>query len=202
MPGTKLSCYEPLPNERQDSFEKFIIYRNLPPHERSLTKAAEQIAMNKDEQSVKKLKTSLGNLCTKWCWVERVKIYDADQQLKIIKKRSTTFDQLSNILLDNVEGLIKYANNLLGEVIKNPVKDNGEPYSLITRIKMSKDVSALLKEAHELLCNLCGRPSTYTSMAVDGLIGINADVTTEHKGFENLIEAFDAGKKQWDKNKE
>lgn len=31
---------------------------------------------------------------------------------------------------------------------------------------------------------------------------IEADVTTEHRGFENLLEAFDAGKQQWDKEKE
>ena len=31
---------------------------------------------------------------------------------------------------------------------------------------------------------------------------IEADVTTEHKGFENLIEAFDAGKQKWEQDKE
>ncbi len=30
---------------------------------------------------------------------------------------------------------------------------------------------------------------------------IEADVTTEHRGFENLIEAFDAGKQKWDEDK-
>lgn len=129
---------------------------------------------------------SLKQLCSKWCWVERCKIYDADQQLKLAKKRETNFDELSGVLLDNVEGLIKYANNLLGEVIKNPVKENGEQYSLVTRIKMSKDVSSLLKEAHELLCNLCGRPSTYSSFEFDGLIDVNATVMEEETEEEKL----------------
>ena len=126
-------------------------------------------------------------LCVKWCWVERCKIYDADKQLKLARKKDGKFNELNDILLDNVEGLIKYANNLLGEVIKNPTKDNGEPYSLITRIKMSKDVSSLLKEAHELLCNLCGRPSTYTSFEFDGSLDVDANVT-EHKTIEELNE--------------
>lgn len=185
----KLSCYEPLPREPQDSYQKFITYRDLPPHERSLTKAA--AILTKDNQKQKKLINSMKQLCVKWCWVERCKIYDADKQLQIAKKKDGKFNELNDILLDNVEGLIKYANNLLGEVIKNPTKDNGEPYSLITRIKMSKDVSSLLKEAHELLCNLCGRPSTYTSFEFDGLIDVNAEVI-ETKSTIELIEEADS----------
>lgn len=193
MTKQKLSCYEPLPNERQDSFNKFILYRDLKPYERSLSKVAEIIAMSNGEQNTKRIKSALDNLSQKWCWVERCKIYDADQQLKLAKKRETNFDSLSGVLLDNVEGLIKYANNLLGEVIKNPVKENGETYSLVTRIKMTKDVSSLLKEAHELLCNLCGRPSTYSSFEFDGLIDVNATVTdneTEEEKLERYANYF------------
>lgn len=188
--NNKLSCYEPLPREPQTSFQKFIIYRDLPPHERSLTKAAEQIAMSKNEQNIKKIKSSLDNLSSNWCWVERCKIYDADKQLKLAKKKDGKFNELNDVLLDNVEGLIKYANNLLGEVIRGATKDNGEPYSLITRIKMSKDVSSLLKEAHELLCNLCGRPSTYTSFEFDGNLDVNAEVV-ETKSTIELISEVD-----------
>ena len=82
--------------------------------------------------------------------------------------------------------LIKYANNLLGQIIKNPKKDNGDEYSLMTKIKMTKDVSALLKEAHELLCNLCGRPSSYSSYEFDGLIDVTASVVDEETEEEKL----------------
>lgn len=184
----KLSCYEPLPREPQDSFNKFLIYRNLNPYERSLSKTAEKLT--EDNNKRKKLMNSLKQLSSKWCWVERCKIYDADQQLKLAKKRETNFDKLSDVLLDNVEGLIKYANNLLGEVISNPVKENGEKYSLVTRIKMSKDVSSLLKEAHELLCNLCGRPSSYSSYEVDGLIDVNATVIEDNETEEEKLERY------------
>ena len=191
MKKQKLSCYEPLPREPQDSFNKFIIYRDLKPYERSLSKTAEKLT--EDNNKRKKLMNSLKQLCSKWCWVERCKIYDADQQLKLAKKRENNFDSLSGVLLDNVDGLIKYANNLLGEVIKNPIKENGEPYSLVTRIKMTKDVSALLKEAHELLCNLCGRPSTYSSFEFDGVIDVDATVKddeTEEEKLERAKEYF------------
>ena len=187
MAKGKLSCYEALPRETQESFNKFVLYRDLKPHERSITKVAEIIS--KDTQNLKKTRDALHRLCTKWCWVERVKIYDAEQQLKLAKKREDTFDGMSDVLLGNIEGLIKYANNLLGEVIERPYKDNGEKYSLVTRIKMTKDVSNLLKEAHELLCNLCGRPSTYSSFEFDGLIDVNAEIV-EDIPFEEEMEKY------------
>ena len=187
MNKKKLSCYEALPRETQESFNKFVLYRDLKPHERSITKVAEIIS--EDTQNLKRTRDALHRLCTKWCWVERVKIYDADQQLKLAKKREDTFDGMSDVLLGNMEGLIKYANNLLGEVIERPYKDNGEKYSLVTRIKMTKDVSNLLKEAHELLCNLCGRPSTYSSFEFDGLIDVNAEIV-EDISFEEEMEKY------------
>ena len=181
MINGKLSCYEALPRETQESFNKFVMYRDLKPHERSITKVAEIL---ESTQNLKKTRDALNRLCTKWCWVERVKIYDADQQLKLAKKRESTFDGMSDVLLGNIEGLIKYANNLLGEVIERPYKDNGEKYSLVTRIKMTKDVSNLLKEAHELLCNLCGRPSTYSSFELEqkGELNLNQNVKIESEG--------------------
>ena len=183
----KLSCYEALPRETQESFNKFVVYRDLRPHERSITKVAEIL---EGTQNLKKTRDALNRLCTKWCWVERVKIYDADQQLKLAKKRESTFDGMSDVLLGNIEGLIKYANNLLGEVIERPYKDNGEKYSLVTRIKMTKDVSNLLKEAHELLCNLCGRPSTYSSFELDqkGELNLNQNVKIESE--EEKLERY------------
>ena len=182
-----LSCYEALPKEPQSSFNKFIIYRDLKPHTRSVRRVCE-IICDYDKTGIfdNKLYKSLQRLCTKWHWIERVKLYDADQQLKLAKKREDNFDEMSNVLLDNVEGLIKYANNLLGQIIKNPKKDNGDEYSLMTKIKMTKDVSALLKEAHELLCNLCGRPSSYSSYEFDGLIDVTASVVDEETEEEKL----------------
>lgn len=196
MAKWKLSCYEALPREPQISFNKFCIYRDLKPHQRTLRKVAEIILSNETltdtdnfDTLFKKELSKLTTLSSKWSWVERVKIYDADQQLKLAKKREDTFDGMSDVLLGNIEGLIKYANNLLGEVIERPYKDNGEKYSLVTRIKMTKDVSNLLKEAHELLCNLCGRPSTYSSFEFDGLIDVNAEIV-EDIPFEEEMEKY------------
>lgn len=186
-----LSCYEPFPREPTGSFEKFLFYRNLPAHERSTRKVAEHYAIGKTSAEFKKIHKSIQVLCTKWCWVDRCRLYDADRQLELAKKKDGKFDELSDVLLGNVEGLIKYANNLLKEVIENPVKVDGDEYSLASRIQMSKDVTSLLNSSHELLCNLCGRPSSYKNFEFNG----NASVE-HHVPFgklENII--IESGKK-------
>lgn len=171
----KVTYNKKLPRESEASFQKFLLYRDLPPHERSLKKVAEQIV--NDSNDVQKTIRSLNQLCTNWSWVERCRLYDADRQLKLVRKRADKFDEFNGIMLDNVEGVIKYANNLLGEVIQNPVKENGELYSLSSRIKMANDVTRLLKESNELACNLTGRPHEYKELNVNA--DVDADVTLD-----------------------
>lgn len=167
----KLSYNSKLPRETEASYHKFLIYRDLPPHERSLTRAAEIIS--EDGSDVQTIRASLGHLSAKWLWVERCRLYDADRQLELARKREDKFNELNSIMLDNVDGLIRYANNLLGEVIKNPLKENGERYSLNSRIQMSNAVARLLKESNELVCKLTGRPHEYKEL------NVNADVSSE-----------------------
>jgi hypothetical protein len=191
-----LSCYEPFPREQPNSFEKFLAYRDLPPHERSTRKVAEKFAMGKNGSEFKKIHRNIERLCTKWCWVERCKIYDADRQLELAQKRDAKFDELSDVMLKNVDGLIKYANNLLTEVIKSPLKNDGEEYSLMSRIQMSRDVTSLLNSSHELLCNLCGRPSSYKNFEFNG--GASIEHKVPFAELERVV--IESGKKS-DKEK-
>ena len=50
----KLSCYEALPRETQESFNKFVVYRDLKPHERSITKVAEILEGTQNLKKIKK----------------------------------------------------------------------------------------------------------------------------------------------------
>lgn len=166
-----LSYDKKLPRESEASFQKFLLYRDLPPHERSLKAVQEIIQNNNSEKKISI--NSLNQLAYKWSWVERCKLYDADRQLELARKRADKFDEFNEIMLDNTDGLIRYANNLLGEVIRNPVKENGERYSLMSRIRMANDVSKLLKESNELACNITGRPHEYKEL------NVNADVSEQ-----------------------
>lgn len=179
----KLTYDSKLPRETDTSFQKFLLYRDLHPHERSIRKVAEQIV--ESDKDLKKTMRSLNQLCTNWSWVERCKLYDAARQLELVRKRADKFNEFNEIMLDNTDGLIRYANNLLGEVIKNPVKENGERYSLASRIKMAKEVSGLLKESNELACNITGRPHEYKELNVNA--DVEADVTLDKFIDDELI---------------
>lgn len=172
-----MSCYEPFPREPQNSFEKFLAYRNLPPHERSTRKVAEHYSVGKTPTEFKKMHASMQKLCTKWNWVDRCRLYDADRQLELAKKKEGKFNELTDVMLVNVEALIKYANNLLNEVINKPTYGDGDEYSLSSRIQMSKDVTSLLNSSHELLCNLCGRPSSYKNVEFKGEAEVKTGIT-------------------------
>jgi hypothetical protein len=191
-----LSCYEPFPREPPKSFEKFLMYRDLPPHERSTRKVAEHYAVGKTPGEFKKIHASVQKLCTKWCWVDRCHLFDADRQLELAQKKDAKFDELSDVMLKNVDGLIKYANNLLTEVIKNPLKNDGDEYSLASRIQMSRDVTSLLNSCHELLCNLCGRPSSYKNFEFNG--GASIEHKVPFAELERIV--IESGKKS-DKEK-
>lgn len=173
-----LSCYERMPSETPNSFAKFIIYRDMSPTERSFGKVASRLAEEGDKRPVKAIESSLGNLASDYHWVDRASMFDADNQMKLLRVRDAKFYELNEVLLDNVTGIIKYANNLLRDIV---IDESSE--TLQDRIRMSKDVTSLLKDAHVLLCNICGRPSNYNK--VDGSVAISADVK-HHVPFEDL----------------
>ena len=117
----KLSCYEKLSGETLKSFNEFTEIRDLPPHERNLRKVAEKNLSKKDigqsrsnyPNELKKEHKRLQKLSERWRWQERFQLYDLDKQIDLMKKRDDLFYNLNGTLLDVVEGLIKYANNLL-----------------------------------------------------------------------------------------
>ena len=182
----QLSCYEPLPHEPAKSFNEFKQIRDRKPHKRTYrlvaidnlkAKGITETHQNYNRELIKET-NRLKKLSEKWRWQERFKLYDLDKQIELMKKRDDTFYGMNKTLLDIVEGLIKYANNLLAELINgNATKKNGDEFSLGTKIKMLNEITSIIKTANELLCNLCGRPSDYTKMELEGLIDINAKVT-------------------------
>lgn len=186
----QLSCYEPLPHEPAKSFNEFTGIRDRKPHKRTYRLVAEDNLKakgiikthNNYNNELKKELNRLLKLSEKWRWQERFKLYDIDKQIELIKKRDDTFYGMNKALLDIVEGLIKYANNLLAELINgNATKKNGDEFSLGTKIKMLNEITSVIKTANELLCNLCGRPSDYKKVELDGDIGVTHKETEAEK---------------------
>lgn len=190
MQNQNLSCYEPLPHEPAKSFNEFAQIRDRKPHKRTYRLVAEDTLKSKGltkndknyNREIKKEISRLTSLSNKWRWQERFKLYDLDKQIELIKKRDDTFYGMNRTLLDIVEGLIKYANNLLAELINgNAVKKNGDEFSLGTKIKMLNEITSIIKTANELLCNLCGRPSEYAKLDINADVDIGEKETEEEK---------------------
>ena len=199
MKNKKLSCYNKLPNETNKSFNEFCKIRNLPPHQRTYRKVAENNLKEKGiiknhknyANEFKKELNRLLKLSEKWMWQERFHLYDLDQQIELMQKRDDTFYNMNKALLDIVEGLIKYANNLLAELINgNAVKKNGEEFSLGTKIKMLNEITSIIKNANDLLCQLCGRPSEYAKLDINA--DVDAKVTDDGLSKEEREQKYEA----------
>lgn len=197
----ELSCYTKMPNESNKSFNEFTEIRDLPPHERNLRKVAEKNLKTKgltknDKKYPNELKkeiSRLTSLSAKWRWQERFKLYDLDKQIDLMKKRDDLFYNLNGTLLDVVEGLIKYANNLLAELIGGAKKQNGEDFSLGTRMKMLNEITVVIERANNLLCDLCGRSRGKFEFDIDlaGDVGLNVkNNETEEERMERAKEYF------------
>lgn len=194
----KLSCYEPLPREPPQSFDTFRQMRDRKPHERNLRlfavdnlKAKGITESHPDfNKRVKRERNRLRGLSCKWKWQERCKLYDLDKQRELIQKRDDTFYNMNETLLDVVEGIVKYSDQLLEELFNgNATKKDGDEYSLGTKIKMFRDLTVIIKDSNELLCNLCGRPSEYSKMEFDALIDVDATVKDDESEAEKLERA-------------
>ena len=199
MKNKELSCYNKLPNETNKSFNEFTEIRDLPPHERNLRKVAEKNLSKKGigqsrsnyPNELKREHKRLQKLSEKWLWQERFHLYDLDQQIELMQKRDDVFYNMNKALLDIVEGLIKYANNLLAELINgNAVKKNGDDFSLGTKIKMLNEITSIIKNANDLLCQLCGRPSEYAKLDINA--DVDAKVTDDGLTEEEREQKYEA----------
>ena len=199
--NNELSCYTKMPNESTKSYNEFVKIRDLPPNERNLVKVAENNLKQKGitqshpkyASELKKEHNRLKKLSERWRWQERFHLYDLDKQIDLMKKRDDLFYNLNGTLLDVVEGLIKYANNLLAELIGGAKKQNGEDFSLGTRMKMLNEITVVIERANNLLCDLCGRSRGKFEFDVDltGNMDLNVkDNETEEERLERYADYF------------
>lgn len=192
--NNELSCYTKMPNESNKSFNEYCKIRDLPPHERTLRKVAERNIAEKGvlkshknyPSELKKELSRLLKLSERWRWQERFRLYDLDKQIDLMKKRDDLFYNLNGTLLDVVEGLIKYANNLLAELIGGAKKQNGEDFSLGTRMKMLNEITMVIERANNLLCDLCGRSRGKFEFDVDLTGNMDMNIKSDETEEERL----------------
>lgn len=141
--------------ESQKLFERFKIYRDLPPEKRSLEKV--QKILNKNEQDSENYREiPLGTLqqnSSRWCWVERVELYDYHKNLQEILENEEEFKEVSVKAKEIFKNILKSGDDLLKDIMKSD-------YATTTKIKTLSDLTYLLAKAHEQFRLACGHSTT------------------------------------------
>ena len=158
----------------------------------------EQLPSSSQEQSCKvyndnliKIPTykTLQNASTKWCWAQADEAY-TNHLTELDNKRREENYQTST---DRIDDLIDTMFDLVEESAEEL---KTAEYKTSTKIQLEYTVSRTIDLLTKNKRLNHGRPTKISKSDVD----VDADV--EFGGFENLIGAFDASKKEWDKHKQ
>lgn len=184
MAKEKLS-WEKLKGESQKAYNRFLVFLNLPPEERSLETVHESINNEKKTTNSKKTKevtlTAIENMSSKWCWFERAGLYDHHKLLEEIRENDEDFKETNEKFKKTFKDSLDFAEKLLQELIEN-AKGN----ALSTRINMFHTLMKVLNDLYINYRLACGR-STRISESTNQH-HVDADVEVELAGEENIYE--------------
>lgn len=167
---------KPMKGESAKSFKKYKIYEKLPPEKRSPKTVAEIIleeeGVTKDDPNYKnrytKLVSSLKNLSARWFWVERSLMHDADELLKEAEEHKQDYKEVNNKLINCFKIIIDSCETRLIDINDNvPLKEDGSPYSIVTLIKLTYEITVTLKIANEQIRLCFGLPTDNTKVYHD-----------------------------------
>ena len=190
--------YHRLKGESEKMYKRFTTYMDIAPEERTVKKAAElifkeecpELSNSEDcEEEFKKLFAAVTKNSTRWHWIERAKIRDAEKLLEQQQESKKDFDKTTNDLKETFKRTINYCNDLLTELIDN---DNG--YSLVTRIRMIGDLTNTLGKAQEQYRLACGYSTTNNDVNINGAIDVAntvsiSDFVSDSKALEIIKDA-------------
>lgn len=192
---------KPMKYESADSFQKFTIYDNLPPNKRTIEKTAKIIlaeqGVTKTDQNdetakkydaeLKKLISSLKNLSARWFWVERSIMHDTDKLTEQREKHQKDFEETNQILIESFRLVIQTCRDRLISLNDEIVlKSNGQPYSIMSLIRMTYDITLTLKTANEQIRLCYGLSTDNKHIAFEG--EVNKKLTMTKNTLEKIKE--------------
>lgn len=131
----------------------------------------------------------LQNASAKWCWKQA----DTDYTNHLLQidheKREHNFH-------DNTEVMDSIINNMLTITNDSVEELKNSDYKTSTKIQLEYTLSRTIDLLNKNLRLNHSRPTTISKSDVD------VDTTVEFDGVDNLIGAFHASKKEWDKHKQ
>lgn len=163
--------------ESAKAYNRFQVFLKLPPEQRTLEKALQQINQNQlDEGNNKQISlSSIKTMSTKWCWFERAGLYDHHLQLQEMEEEAASFRKNNQTFKDVFIKSLEFAEELLEKLIANE-NDN----ALSTRINMFNTLMNVLDSLYRNYRLSSGRSTSISESTVDANVGIDAVIGEEN----------------------
>ena len=165
-----------LPRETLPSWRKRCCYL-LAGANRSLAYVAEnEMGVTQNDPKYPKAISSLKNLSSKYEWVMWSQLFDIEEQSIKLEKRQKKFDELEDVELKMLEIIIKSLSKFIAEFVRNPVKNDGEEYSLMSKVDLYNKILSAFDKADVILRRLTGQPLEYTKIDSNSVVDVKAKV--------------------------
>ena len=153
-----------------------IFFCGLSPEIRTIDRLYEELQKTANDSAVcdKNLsKSSLQKACSKWHWIERAAIYDAQQQLKESKKYEAEFTRNNREVIGLVEDVLDYC----GEALSG-IRNNDVGYALSTQITLASTLMGIIDRANQNIRLCYGKPAKYNDkydVELDNQLSVKED---------------------------
>lgn len=152
-------AWERQKGESERVYNRFKIYLDLPPEQRNYPKVREkleEIGGNSDETNKIPTLSTIESNASSWRWVERARLYDAQQQLKESLKYEKEFTKENKKIINLIKKLINYCEDVLDDII-----NNNNDYALTTRLSLLSTLMGIIDRANFNIRTCYGKPAKY-----------------------------------------
>lgn len=154
-----VEAWERQKGESVKAYERFKIYLDLPPEQRTSKKVHEKIAKScKNSSENNKIPTlsAIETNSVNWKWIERARLYDAHEQLKESLKYEQEFTKENKKIIRLIKKLINFCEDILEDII-----NNNNDYALTTRLSLLSTLMGVIDRANFNLRTCFGKPAKY-----------------------------------------
>lgn len=152
-------AWERQKGESERVYNRFKIYLDLPPEQRNYPKVREkleEIGGNSDETNKIPTLSTIESNASSWRWVERARLYDAQQQLKESLKYEKEFTKENKKIINLIKKLINFCEDILEDII-----NNNNDYALTTRLSLLSTLMGIIDRANFNIRTCYGKPAKY-----------------------------------------
>ena len=182
-----VEAWEQQPHESSKAYERFKIYLSLPRNERNYAKVHEnltKIVQKTQENSGNREKNNkipsvnaIEQMASKWNWVERVRLYDMNQDFEEQLAQAEEFEEENTKWKKLWQKMLDFANKLLVQVM-----ENNDEYKLTTQMSLFNSIVSLLDKLHRNFRLSYGRSTSITEQTgtLENEITINDEENAEN----------------------